>query len=79
MPRFYFNIVMSSGIQEDFEGTDLPTLDAARSEAIKDARSIMSNAILMGQDVSSRSVEIRDDAGDVVLSLPFRDTITRSE
>lgn len=63
MPRFYFNIVMSSGI----------------SEAIKDARSIMSNAILMGQDVSSRSVEIRDDAGDVVLSLPFRNTITRSE
>jgi hypothetical protein len=75
MPRYYFNIVTGDGIREDFEGSELPSLDHARIEAIEDARSLMSDAILLGQDISSRRLEIYNEAGDVLLTVAFADAI----
>ncbi len=75
MPLFYFNIIAGDGIREDLEGTELPSLENARLEAIEDARTLMSDAILLGQDISSRRLEICNEAGDVLLTLPFKDAI----
>ncbi len=77
MPRYFFDVVSGSNIVADEEGTDLPSLDTARSEAVSDARYLMSEAILRGEDVSHKVVQIRDDRGDVVLRVPFADTIRR--
>jgi hypothetical protein len=71
MPTFYFNIITANEVIEDREGTDLPDIQAARIEAIEDARLLMSQSILLGNDVSGRSVQIIDDQGEVVLLLPF--------
>ncbi|MGO7564842.1 hypothetical protein ACC754_36425 [Rhizobium johnstonii] len=57
------------------EGTELPSLENARQEAIEDARTLMSDAILLGQDISSRGVEIRNEMGEVLLKVPFKDAI----
>jgi hypothetical protein len=73
--RYHFNIIKPSGIVHDHEGTELPTLQAARAHAIKDARLLMSMAILEGRDVSGRNVEITDEEGEVLLVVPFRDAI----
>ncbi|MGO4567635.1 hypothetical protein AB4Z52_21890 [Rhizobium sp. 2YAF20] len=75
MPRFYFNVRAGSTIIEDEEGTELLSLEEARAEALLDARSLMSAAILEGDDISGRSVEISNDAGEVLFILPFTDAI----
>lgn len=77
--RYFFYIVTSSGTVADLEGTDFASLDHARAEAILDARELMATAILAGRDISGRSIEIRNEAGDILLVLPFREAIARSD
>jgi len=77
MPRYFFNVVIGAETISDLEGTDLPDLDAARDEALKDARSLMSAAVLEGLDISGRSIHICGEAGDVVLKVAFADAIIR--
>jgi hypothetical protein len=77
--RYYFNVIKSSETVHDREGTDLPSLEAARAYAIEDARMLMSMAILEGHDISSREIEVTNDDGEVVLILPFREAFTQSE
>ncbi|MBY3088368.1 hypothetical protein HFO63_27845 [Rhizobium laguerreae] len=75
MPRYYFNIIAGDGFRQDLEGTELPSLEDAKAEAIEDARALMSGAILLGQDISSRRLEICNEAGDVLLTVLFKDAI----
>ena len=77
MTRFYFNIVTAAGTILDVEGTDLPDLTTARTEAVKDVRALMSDAFLGGKDISSRVIEICDSSGDVLRTVPFTDAFTR--
>jgi hypothetical protein len=37
----------------------------------------MSNAVLLGYDIASRSIEIRNETGDILLVLPFSETVKR--
>jgi len=77
MQRFYFNIRSEAGLLEDMEGTELPDLEAARVEAIEDARQLMSDAVRIGFDIASRSVEVRNEGGELVLFVPFAEAISR--
>jgi hypothetical protein len=72
MPQYFFNVVSASETVRDEEGSDLADLAAARKEAIKDARSLMSGAILEGRDVSNRFIQISGEDGKVLLVVPFR-------
>jgi hypothetical protein len=78
MPRFYFNVRVGPHVIPDTEGTDLASLQEAQAEALLDARSLMSAAILEGDDISGRSIEICNEAGDVLFILPFGDAVNRS-
>ena len=60
MPGFYVNVIAGDGIREDLGGTEIPSLE--------DARTLMSDAILLGRDISSRRLEICNEAGDVLLT-----------
>jgi hypothetical protein len=53
----------------------LSSLQKAQAEALLDARSLMSAAILEGDDISGRSIEIRNEAGELLFTLPFSETI----
>jgi hypothetical protein len=79
MPRYFFHQVTKAGLVRDVEGTDLPDLEHARTEAIMDARSLMSDAIREGRDISSRSIQITDEQGSVLLTVPFAGTLTRED
>ena len=79
MARFFFNYRIGSDYVRDREGTDLDDIAQARAEAIKDARHLMSKAILDGSDVSSRIFEICDENGRVLMELPFSEAISRRE
>lgn len=77
MARFFFNVISASGPIPDTEGTELPGLEAAREEALKDARTLMSHAILDGKDISGRHIEIRNEIGDLLLVVDFADAFRR--
>lgn len=71
MPRFYFHIVTRTNVIRDKEGAELTDLGAAKREAIKDARGMMSTAIREGRDISHRHIEICDEVGTVLLKVAF--------
>jgi len=77
MPRFYFNVVTDHGRILDAEGTELSALEEARSEALEDARALMSGAVLEGRDISGRSVEICNESGEILMIVPFAASISR--
>lgn len=79
MPTFYFDVIVRGKRISDYEGSVLPDFVAARHEAIEDARSIMSNAVIEGLDVSSRVIEIRSESGNVLAAIPFSDAIRPEE
>jgi hypothetical protein len=76
MPRYFFHTVAGDGRREDFEGSDLPDLEKARREAIKDARAMMSDAVLAGRDISSRRIEVCNELGEILLKVQFRDAVS---
>jgi hypothetical protein len=71
MPTFYLNISTRTTILKDEEGAQLADLADAHREAIKDARGLMSAAILQGRDISHRHIEICDANGDILLKVLF--------
>jgi hypothetical protein len=79
MPVFYFNVITGGKAIADLEGTDLPNLEAARSDAIADARELMSAAVLDGRDISQRQIEICGESGDILLVVRFTDAIKPAE
>jgi len=76
MPRYFFHQVTRAGTVHDLEGTDLPDLEHARLDAVRDARHLMSDSIRCGRDISSRLIQICDEAGKVQLILRFLDAVT---
>jgi hypothetical protein len=79
MPRYFFHVVAGNKVIPDLEGTDLPDIDTARDEALKDARALMSAAILEGWDISGRSIDIIAESGTVVLNLAFREAVRQRD
>jgi hypothetical protein len=79
MPLFFFVVVTRNARIEDIEGTDLPSLQDAREEAMEDARSLMSAAMREGRDIASRSIEIHNAEGEMLLAVPFSAAITPDE
>jgi hypothetical protein len=79
MARFFFNVITASATIPDAEGTELPGLEEAREEALKDARTLMSHAILEGRDISGRHIEVRNEIGDLLLIVEFADAFRRFE
>lgn len=73
---FFFHVITSACVIRDEEGSELPDLSSARAEAIEGIRMLISDAALLGRDVSSRSMAICDEAGNTFLALPFKDALT---
>ena len=71
MPRYFFN-VMNDVKTQDFDGTELIDLDAARGEAQKDIDEIKQMEFnSLGDDWSRWSIEIFDHNGALLLVVPF--------
>jgi hypothetical protein len=75
MARYHFHIHDGAGFVEDEEGRELPDLEAARREGLRGIRSIVSEDLMNGVlDLRGR-LEVVDDAGHRVLTIPFAEAV----
>jgi uncharacterized protein DUF6894 len=76
MPRYYLNIRNKISFTPDEEGCDLPNAEAARKEAVRGARSLMSAEIADEGRLDLRGrIEVVDETGELVLIVPFREAL----
>lgn len=76
MPRYYFHTTNSHGVARDTEGQPLPGLEAARDEAVRSIRELLSEEIRSGQINVSGRVDVTDEDGDAVLTVNYQETFT---
>jgi hypothetical protein len=72
MRRFYFNFRKGDVVARDRIGMHLPNLDAARAEALCTWGDILAIAAATGESPCDCEIQITDDSGDTVLSVPPR-------
>jgi hypothetical protein len=74
---FYLHQQIANGIIEDPDGTDAVDLTAVKHEAILAARQLLANAILTGVPPLATAFRITDEAGQMLLTVPFSDALPR--
>lgn len=75
MPLFYFDLHECGLVIPDEDGVERPDPEAARLDAIEAARDVMAAEAKQGRLCLSCRIEVRDEEGRTVLSVPFRDAI----
>ena len=68
VPRYFFHTRDGDGLALDDEGSELPSLDAARDEAIASAKLLIAQALLKGvplNEAMARSYEVSDGVRQV--------------
>jgi hypothetical protein len=72
MGRFYLHLREFSGdLVHDEEGSDLPSLRAARDRAMISLRELVGEAIKHGNDLQIEAVIVADEQGNQVASVPI--------
>jgi hypothetical protein len=71
--RYFFHIRDDQGLVPDEEGSELPDLATAQTEARLSARDFAIEILKCGQTLSGRRIEIADGDGMVLDSLRIRD------
>ncbi|MEG9503157.1 MAG: hypothetical protein MIN69_15110 [Methylorubrum extorquens] len=83
MPRYFFNVRHRpgpAGLAEDHEGDELVDVAAAREHALTEARAMIAwDQLATIRDWLICSFEITDEAGQLVLTVPFSDTVADPE
>ena len=75
MARFFFDLHERDHVLIDEEGADLVDTDAARANALHEARQLMAADISNGHLCFACHIEVRDEAGNFILSVAFQDAI----
>ena len=78
MPHYLFNIRNGDQLETALEAVELAGLDAVRQEALASGREIVAELLRSGASLNSalsRSFEVTDTTGTVVLTLPFGDCV----
>jgi hypothetical protein len=78
MPHYMFNIRNGDQLETALEAVELTDLDAIRQEALASGREIVAELLRSGASLNSalsRSFEVTDTTGTVVLTLPFGDCV----
>jgi hypothetical protein len=75
MPLFYFHLWCGGTYIADREGAEYPDICAARIEALKGARCILSGDIRSGLFNLDQRFEITDPAGSHLLDVPFSEAV----
>jgi Tfp pilus assembly ATPase PilU len=72
MPRFFIHIRSNGHCRSyDEDGLYFPNVEAACKEVLRAAQDLISVFAARDQDPRDHAVEIENEAGEVVLHLPF--------
>jgi hypothetical protein len=74
MPRYFFH-VFNDETCIDYEGQELPDLEAARQCARSEARILMCETLKKGEIVLSHHIAVEDDHGTSVFDVKFGDVV----
>jgi hypothetical protein len=75
VPRFFFHIHDHEYVADD-DGLVLNDVQAAKKEAIRGARDILSEEVKHGRLPLCDRIDVEDEAGTIVATVRFGDTIT---
>jgi len=75
MPRFFLDILDGRKLLADPEGQDFADLNAALAEAAASARDLVAYGLMRNEDVSGRSIVVRDEDGEPLATVPFRSAL----
>jgi hypothetical protein len=70
MPLYYFHVRRGTETQPDDLGIDLPDFGAAKVEAFRTAREMLSEAIRFERDDVPEAIVIADSDGQELLAVP---------
>jgi hypothetical protein len=73
--RYFFHLRENEHFLVDEEGRELPDIAAVEAVAIRAARSVIASEAMLGKIPLAAVLEIRDEQGQCVLDLPFRDAV----
>jgi hypothetical protein len=78
VPRYFFH-VYDDVIAQDEEGVELPSVAAARLNALIGARDLITEQVRRGYIVLSHWIDVVDEQGAPVLTITFRDAVDIKE
>jgi hypothetical protein len=78
MPQFFFDLHECGRVLIDDEGVEMPDAEAARTNAVHEARQIMAAEVSHGRLCLACHIEVQDEARNVVLVVAFADAIVLS-
>ena len=78
MPLYFFELCDGVRVPDE-EGQEFATLEEAREEALKSARSMMREEILRGRLSLHDSIRIQNEAGELLDTIQFRDAVRIEE
>lgn len=76
MTRYYFDLHECGNVTSDVEGIELASLSHVHRDALAGAREIMCAELAEGRLCMSCHIEVHDDTGSTVLTMPFKDAVT---
>jgi hypothetical protein len=78
MPQYRFDVVDGQGrIYRDDEGLDLPSAEAARKHALREARGVLAQEPAGVEDYSRWEIRVSDSSGGVIMTVRFADACGR--
>ena len=78
MPIYFFHLCDGADEILDAEGREIADDSSIEAAALKEARAIISHDALTGKIRLNQRIEVRDEAGDVVHRLQFKEAVTVS-
>jgi hypothetical protein len=76
MSLYFFHLCDGGDILLDPEGREIADASLIADLALKEARAMISQDALGGRIVFHQFVEVRDESGELIHRLPFRDAVT---
>ncbi|KAB1109316.1 hypothetical protein F4V89_27925 [Neorhizobium galegae] len=75
MPRYYFHLRKDGVLEEDPEGTEFATLDAAEEDAVQAVREIVADKVLADDIIEDDRFEIATADGTVLSEVRFKSVL----
>ena len=79
MPRYFFHLYDGDDVTEDLEGAELPDAEAARTEAARNARAIISQDALAGAVNMATRIEVEEEGRGRVATVRFAEAVRISD